>query len=43
MKIKDELMIDIIRSGMLESQQLGSVAVVDFKGNILAKLGDPYK
>jgi len=43
MEIKDELMIDILRDGALESQHLGSLAVVDFYGSILAKVGNPYR
>lgn len=34
-------MIDILRSGSLESQHIGSVVAVDFDGRILASLGDP--
>jgi L-asparaginase II len=41
MQIRDELMINIYRSGEIESQHLGSVAVVDFNGKLLASLGDP--
>jgi len=39
--MKHDLMIDVLRSGLLESQHYGSVAAVDFDGKILAKLGDP--
>ena len=41
MKIKDELMIDVLRNGAIESQHLGSFVAVDFDGKILAKVGDP--
>ena len=41
MILKDELMIEILRSGALESQHVGSVAVVDFDGQLLASVGDP--
>lgn len=41
MKLKDELMIDIYRSGALESQHIGSMVAVDFDGHVVAKVGDP--
>jgi len=43
MILKDELMIDVIRSGSLESQYIGSIAVVDFNGKLLARVGNPLR
>lgn len=43
MRLKDELMIDVYRNGALESQHIGSVAVTDLGGLVLARVGDPYR
>ena len=43
MEIKDELMINVLRNGAIESQHLGSFVAVDFNGRILAKVGDPNR
>jgi L-asparaginase II len=43
MKYKDELMVNILRSGLLESQHYGSMVAVDFDGRILVKFGDPNR
>ena len=43
MKIKDEILVDVLRSNTLESQHAGSVVAVDFDGKIIAKVGDPSR
>ncbi|MBU1023103.1 asparaginase, partial [bacterium] len=43
MLLKDELLIDVLRSGTLESQHIGSIVAVNFDGKIIAKVGDPER
>jgi len=38
-----EILLHVTRGGIVENLHRGDIAVVDYKGNIIASTGDPYK